>query len=112
MAAPSILELGQLAAVAATITKVLDTVRHALDKSDRIPKAYWQALSFAVGIATSFGLHVDAVSTAVGIQLSNGIGRIITGLALGGGASVIHDLLDSGAPAPTPKGLKPAPPSA
>lgn len=80
------------------ITKLVDFVRD-FDKGDTWPKNLWIALAMALGVGAAllgginFAGLITGLSPQVASKLSGTLGQIVTGLAIGGTASVWHTQL-------------------
>ncbi|SRR6266568_4457325 len=88
---------------AAFVQKATDFLRNSFDVHNKVPKPYWQIVSFGFGMLAAFAFKVDVFAT-----LSGTTGKLVSGFVLGAGASFLHDISDGGTPAPTPKGLLPS----
>jgi hypothetical protein len=82
--------LGLLVWVSAGITKLVDLVRNALDEAAEAPAWVWNVLSLGGGVGAALGLDLNAVEELVGGLA----GQVVTGLAMGGSASGLHELFD------------------
>lgn len=95
------------------INRAVDFLRNAFDKTDRIPKAYWLLAPWALGILLSWLICLDHTLTAyLHLDMQHGCTSVVlAGLGFGSVAGFWHELMSrlSGAPAATPKGLKPRP---
>ena len=92
------------------ITKVIDFLRNAFDKEDRIPKAWWNLAAFALGIGLAYAVcGVAFVHSKLGLPDEGCTDQVLIGLGFGAVSGFWHELLDAlgGAPAATPKGLLP-----
>lgn len=92
--------LAFVATPAALVTKAVDLVR-AFDKQDTWPKALWIALAFVFGVAVALVFLLNAVGPVLEAlprfsdkTLSPTAGQVLTGLAIGGVASGLHELFD------------------
>jgi hypothetical protein len=75
-------------AAAATVTKIVDWLRNMVDPGNRFPKWAWNIASFAGGL-------VAAYATQLNIYPAEPFwGLLVTGLAIGAGASGFHELFD------------------
>jgi hypothetical protein len=103
--------LGVLLAVAPVVTKLVDVARNAFDANDNVPKVWWNALAFGLGIAAAFVTDLNILGSMLGeaVDVSVGVGKVVTGIAIGSFASGYHELFDalSGAAASSPKGVLP-----
>ena len=92
------------------VTKVVDTVRNAVDPDARFPKVTWNVLAFVVGIAFCIGweknLTADLFRMVPALArdadgLGGLSGQVVSGLMLGGFAGFGHELLDRLSPKTT-----------
>lgn len=84
----------QLVFFAAVVTKTIQMIR---DASGKVwPTWLLNLLSFGLGITVAEVFKLDAVAALLGSSTGSQhtLGVVLTGLALGGGASGLHDLLD------------------
>lgn len=83
----------QLIFFAAIVTKLVQALR---DVVKGIPTWLLNLISFALGIVIAEIFKLDAVGALAGSSTTaqHAFGVIVTGLALGGGAAGLHDLLD------------------
>lgn len=101
--------------VGIVLTKVIDLLRNAFDKNDRIPKAYINIAAFVLGIgAAALICSVDAVRTFAHLPADATCRDfVLQGLGFGAVSSFWHELLSAlsarSGPAATPKGLIPGP---
>lgn len=79
--------------LSAAVTKTVDLLRNLFDEGAEAPAWLWNllALGFGTGGAVLFDLNAipQALSDAQEI-----VGKILTGLAIGGSASGLHELFD------------------
>src|SRR5438046_10748555 len=80
---------------APTVTKVVDLLRNAFDSDGKAPKWVWNLLAIGFGIVAAFSWQLNLLAGFQGTSVSVGLGKLITGLAIGGAASGWHELFDS-----------------
>lgn len=76
-------------------TKLVDVVRSAIDESQNAPKWVWPLVSFAFGLVQAFAFDLNFVASISSSGASAGIGKAMTGLAIGAGASFVHEVMDA-----------------
>ena len=85
--------------VSVGVTKVVDTIRNALDPSGKFPKVVWNLAAFGIGVGFCVGWGVNlfaALLAAVpalkaSTALAGTAGQILTGIAVGGMAGFWHE---------------------
>lgn len=94
--------LALVTGAAATVTKVVDLIRNAIDRTDRFPAVTWNIVAFAVGVGFAIGWQLDLTASLLdlvpalrGANLEGLPGQILTGLIMGGAAGFWHELFDS-----------------
>lgn len=82
---------------AALITKLVDLIKTIAEERDKkllIKMIVFTMLSFGLGIAIAYGAPFNLFAI-VGIDFANeAVAKLITGLAIGAGASFLYDLFD------------------
>lgn len=74
-------------AASATVTKFVDFIRNLLDKSGRAPGWVWNVVAGAAGCAIAY-------QGGLNLLPAQQYGQILTGLAIGAGASGFHEIFD------------------
>lgn len=94
--------LALITGAAATVTKVVDLIRNAIDREDKLPAVTWNIVAFAVGVGFAIGWQVDLTASLAdlvpalkGARLDGIAGQILTGLIAGGAAGFWHELFDA-----------------
>ncbi len=94
--------LALVMALALAVTKVVDLIRNGFDKSGNAPKWVWNVVAFVVGIVFAFGWEKDLTGAAFALvpalansHVSDFLGRLLTGIVIGGGAGFWHEFLDA-----------------
>lgn len=81
-------------------TKLVDTVRNAIDSNDTMPKVTWNVLTFVFGVAIAllleFNVAVPLAEAFPGLarnadNLTGTLGQIVTGLGIGAVGSGWHE---------------------
>lgn len=98
------------------VNRLVDFARNAFDKHDRVPKAYWLLIAWALGIVLALvvcNYHAATAYFHLNMQSNGCVTAVLAGLGFGSIAGFWHEVLSrlSGAPAATPKGLRPTPKS-
>lgn len=73
-------------AAAATVTKVVDFVRNAIDPNGTAPKWLWNLVAFGAGVVIAY---VGNLAIYAG-----DFDKLVTGLAIGASASGFHEVFD------------------
>ncbi len=100
--ASSLDDVAAVVLLAIVIEKVVNMIKAAINSAAPRPpgkpwELIWFAISSGIGILVSICFQVNILSS-VGLsgttQSSYIIGQVITGIAMGGGSGVVHDLID------------------
>lgn len=94
--------------------RLVDFLRNAFDKTDRIPKAYWLLAAWVLGIGLALiicNTHALVAYFHLNMTGTGCLNVVLAGLGFGSVAGFWHEVLSrlSGPPAATPKGLTPTP---
>lgn len=91
--------LGLIQALALADTKVVDLIRNVTGTA---PKWVWNVVAFAGGLAIAFGWEKDLTGAAFALvpalahtHVSAFLGRLLTGIVIGGSAGFWHEVLDA-----------------
>jgi hypothetical protein len=95
-----------VAVFALVITKLVDTIRNAIDPTARLPKVVWNVTAFVAGIAVCLIWSVNMLEQFGDEGVRGTAGEVLTGILLGAGGSAWHEVLDflSGRKWPTGQG--------
>ena len=98
------------------VNRVVDFIRNAFDKTDRIPKAVWLLIAWGIGIAVAFLVassnSIQAFFSMEAEDKNTVLTAVLFGMGFGSVAGFWHEVLaffGASTPAHTPKGLKPGP---
>jgi hypothetical protein len=80
-------------AISAMVTKLVDLVRNVADSGDTLPKWVWNIVAFGIGIVAALLGDLNALGDLVK-NIDATTAQVLTGLAIGGGASGFHELFD------------------
>lgn len=93
--------LTAIVAGGATVTKVVDLIRNAVDRTNKLPAVTWNVAALAVGVAAALGWRLDvtahafaAIPALQNTRLTGISGQILTGLTFGGAAGFFHEFFD------------------
>lgn len=77
--------------LAAAVTKIVDLIRNTFKLAGvRPPDVTWNIAAFSVGI----GIALSGFNAFAGIIPAERVGEVMTGLLLGGGSGIWHELMD------------------
>lgn len=86
-------------ALALGVTKVVDLIRNVTGTA---PKWVWNVVALGVGLVVAFGWEKDLTGAAFALvpalkdqHVSEFLGRLLTGIVIGGAAGFWHELLDA-----------------
>lgn len=85
-------------------------LRNAFDKNDRVPKAVWNLVPWALGILIAVVIcNVHQLQNWLSLTSPDCVATVLIGLGFGSVAAFWHSVLGwlgAGHPSPNPKGLK------
>lgn len=83
-----------VALFALVITKLVDTVRNAVDPQANLPKVVWNVSAFVIGIVVCLIWDVNMLENFGSNELQDTAGEVLSGILLGAGGSAWHEVLD------------------
>lgn len=83
-------------ALSLAVAKTVDLCRNAFDRGNAAPPWVWNVLSLGLGVIVALAWQVDLLAE-LGAPTSAAVwaGRVVSGLMLGGGSALGHEVLDA-----------------
>jgi hypothetical protein len=77
------------------VTKLVDTLRNAVDPDAKVYKVWWNIAALAIGIALAIIFKINAIASISSTPLQGITGQVLTGIALGTASSGYHEIFDA-----------------
>lgn len=85
--------LTMLTLLSTVVTTIVEGLRSALDENKTAPKWVWGLSALGLGVMVALFFRVNFFLEFEVTKVATTLGRVLTGLVIGGGSNVVHRVL-------------------